>query len=330
MTTARVLRAVADGTTPRVEFADVPIADLGSGEVLIATTHSALNYKDALAITGAGRITRRLPMVLGVDAVGEVIDSTSDRVPGGSRVVVACFGMSEDHDGGLATHVRVPVKWAQPIPDNLTNEQAALIGTAGLTSALAIHRLEHNGLHPGQGPVAVTGASGGAGSFAVAMLARLGYEVVAFSGKPDAAQYLSSLGASEVRARPDTSSTKPMESETWAGAVDCVGGESLAWLIRTMRYGASIAAFGNAAGIELHTTVFPFILRGVNLLGVNVAWFEDGLRRDLWRRLGDDLRPTDEQLAAMCQVVPFTDVKAQAQRVLQGGVRGRLVVDLAR
>nr|WP_040561748.1 acryloyl-CoA reductase [Kineosphaera limosa] len=325
------MRAVpgAEPKTVAVEFADVPVADLGSGEVLLRTTYSSLNYKDALAITGAGRIARRLPLVLGVDAVGEVIESRSARVPVGSRVVVACFGMSEDHDGGLATHARVPADWAIPVPAGLSDEQAALLGTAGLTSALAIHRLEHNGLVPGAGPVAVTGASGGAGSFAVAMLARLGYEVVAFSGKPEAADYLRALGASEVRPRPDTSSTKPLESQMWAGAVDCVGGEPLAWLIRTMKYGASVAAFGNAAGHELDTTVFPFILRGVNLLGVNAGWFDLDLRRDLWRRLGDDLRLTDEQFASMCEVVPFRDVEAAARRVLDGSVRGRLVVDLS-
>lgn len=324
---ARVLRAVAEGDGTRSKYAEVPVGDLGGGEVLVRVEWSSMNYKDALAILGRNRVVRRTPLVLGCDAVGEVVESADSRHRVGERVVVTGFGMTEDHDGGYAAWCRVPASWAIPLPEGLSNRQAAIIGTAGITSALAIHRLEHNGMTPGGGPVAVSGASGGAGSLAVGMLARLGYEVVAFTGKKEAHDLLRRMGAAEVRDRPDVSSTRPLESARWAGAVDTVGGPVLAWLLRTADRNTSVATFGNTAGNDLDTSVLPFILRGVNLLGINTGWFPDELRAELWSRLGDDLQP--EHLDEVGRDVPLDAVVGEAPTFLEGGVTGRIVVDVA-
>lgn len=324
-TDARVFRAVEDGKGARVAFADVPLTDLGSGEVLIRTRASSVNYKDALAATSTASIVKRLPMVLGIDASGEVVESLDPRHRVGDLVIVTGFGMSETHDGGYAEYVRVPGDWAVPVPPGLDARSAMTIGTAGLTSALALARLEHNGLRPDSGPVAVTGASGGAGSLAVAYLAALGYEVVAFSGKESAHDFLRSLGAADVQGRPDVSGTRPLESARWAGAVDCVGGPVLAWLLRTTSRGGSVATFGNTAGVDLPTTVLPFILRGVDLLGVNTGWFEDDLRRALWERLGATV-PQDA-LDRLSTVVAFEDIERQFDRLVSSEVIGRIVVE---
>lgn len=316
----------AGAAAQRVE---VPVAELGGGEVLIDTRWSSLNYKDALALTGAGKVVRRAPLVIGTDAVGVVAESGDDRYRAGDPVVVTGFGLCEDHDGGLAGYTRVPGDWVVPLSGSdeaLSLQEAAILGTAGLTSALAIHRLEVSGVTPASGPVAVTGASGGTGSLAVAMLAGLGYEVTAFTGKREAHDLLTRLGATEVLDRPPVSQTRPLESARWAGAVDCVGGPVLAWLTRTAARDGVIATFGNTAGIDLSTTVLPFILRGISLLGVNTGWFDDELRRRLWRRMATDLRPAD--LAAIGQTVPFDEVLPAAGRVLDGQVIGRIVVDI--
>ncbi|MDO5697807.1 MAG: acryloyl-CoA reductase [Dermatophilus congolensis] len=322
----RVYRAVADGDGTRAEFADVPVGELGGGEVLIRAHTSSVNYKDALAGTGTGKIVKRLPIVLGIDVAGVVVDSADPRHAVGDRVLVTGFGLSEDHDGGYAEYVRVPADWAVPVPEALDFVDVMALGTAGLTSALAIARLEHNGLRPGQGPVAVTGASGGTGTLAVSMLATLGYEVTAFTGKESAHDLLRRLGATEVLDRPDISARRPLESARWAGAVDCVGGPVLAWLTRTTSRGGSIATFGNTAGVELDTTVLPFILRGINLLGVNTGYFEPELRLRLWERLGSDVRPAG--LAELTRVVPFKALPDEFGAFLDSQVTGRIVVDL--
>jgi acrylyl-CoA reductase (NADPH) len=270
-------------------------------------------------------VVRRFPLVGGIDVAGVVTQSSDERFAEGDKVLVTGYGMSEDHDGGYAEWVRVPADWAVPIPQGLNDWEAMAIGTAGLTAALAIHKLELNGLHPDGGPVAVTGASGGVGSLAVDMLSGLGCQVTAITGKTDAHDYLERLGAADVRSRDSLESTgRPLEKALWAAAVDSVGGEILSWLTRTtMRHG-SIAAYGNAGGAELHTTVMPFILRGVNLLGVNSGFFVGNLRRELWERIARDVRP--RHLTDIAQTIPFDDLPDAFDQFLAGTVKGRVVV----
>jgi putative YhdH/YhfP family quinone oxidoreductase len=301
---------------------------LGSGELLIRATYLSVNYKDALAATGAGKVVRRFPLVGGIDVAGVVSQTSDERFAEGDRVLVTGFGLSEDHDGGYAEWVRVPADWAVPIPPDLTDWEAMALGTAGLTAALAIHKLELNGLHPDGGPVAVTGATGGVGSLAVDMLSGLGYSVTAITGKEDAHGYLELLGAASVMPRGSLESTgRPLEKARWAAAVDSVGGETLSWLTRTIMRHGSIATYGNAGGAELHTTVMPFILRGINLLGINSGFFVGDLRRQLWQRMTRDLRP--RHLPTIAQTIPFDDLPRAFDQFLSGSARGRIVVRIA-
>ncbi|HKB60182.1 MAG TPA: YhdH/YhfP family quinone oxidoreductase [Gallionellaceae bacterium] len=306
---------------------NLELADLDPGEVVIRTRYSSVNYKDALAATGAGKIIRRIPCVGGVDAAGVVETSSDDRFKAGDEVVVTGYGMGVSHDGGFAEYVRVPADWAVPLPDGLTLLDAMALGTAGFTAALAIHRLEQNELAPERGKVVVTGATGGVGSLAVQMLAQLGYHVVAVTGKDSEHAYLRELGAAEIlpRAAIDLESKRPLESAQWAGALDAVGGPMLAWLLRTMAQDGAIASFGNAGGVELHTSVFPFILRGVKLLGVDSAATDMPLRRKIWRRLATDLRPA--QLTAVTRVLTLGQLPETCQDLIQGRAHGRNVID---
>jgi putative YhdH/YhfP family quinone oxidoreductase len=322
---ARAYLIDSDGERVWGEFVDIPVAQLGGGELLVRTTYSSVNYKDALAATGAGKVMRRFPLVGGIDAVGVIAESSDARYRAGDRVLVTGEGMNEDHDGGYAEWFRIPADWAVPLPPTLTDWEAMALGTAGITAALAIHRLEHNGLAPGQGPVAVSGASGGVGAVAVALLAARGYEVTAISGKPAAAEWLHSLGAAEVIDRPDTTvHNRPLESGRWAGAIDSVGGELLSWLLRTTRRDGSVAAYGNVVGSELHTSVLPFILRGVNLLGINTGRFDHELRVELWDRLGTDLKPA--RLREMARTIELRELPDAFDAFLAGTVQGRIVV----
>jgi acrylyl-CoA reductase (NADPH) len=321
--TGRSLRVLEPGGRP--EWVEGPLdPDTSPGSVLVRVGHSSVNYKDALAATGRAPVLRRHPLTLGIDAAGTVEESDDPTVATGTEVVVTGFGMSEDHDGGWADWLRVPADWVVPVPEGLTGAEAMALGTAGLTAALAIHRLQEHGLRPGDGPVAVTGASGGSGMLAVAMLARLGHEVVALTGREQSHELLTRLGASAVEGRPDTSRLRPMASARWAGAVDCVGGAPLAWLLSTTRPGGSVATFGNAAGNDLPASVLPFILRAVNLLGVNTGWFDPALRRRLWQRMATDLRPAG--LAAVYRTEPLTAVTTLVEDLLDGRVTGRIVL----
>jgi acrylyl-CoA reductase (NADPH) len=324
---SRALLIVADAGLGHGELTEVPVTGIGSGELLLRASHSSVNYKDALAATGRGKVVRHFPLIGGIDVVGEVVESADPAYLPGEQVLVTGFGLSEEHDGGYAQWVRVPSTWVVRLPEGLTPWESMALGTGGLTAALAIHRLEANGLRPGQGPVAVTGATGGVASLAIGMLARLGYEPVALTRQLDADMYLRSIGVGSVEQVPTPdASPRPLESARWAGAVDSVGGETLAWLIRTMQRGGSIAAFGNAGGHELPTSVLPFILRAVNLLGINSGYFDDALRQQLWARMATDLRP--DHLDRMTSTIGFDELPQAFNALLSGTVRGRLVVDL--
>jgi acrylyl-CoA reductase (NADPH) len=310
-------------------FVDMALDDLDPGEVVIHAHYSSVNFKDALAATGTGKVIRRFPCVGGIDVSGVVASSTDSRFKAGDSVLVTGYDMGVAHDGGFAEYVRVPADWVVPLPLNLTLFEAMALGTAGFTAALAIHRLEQNELSPDKGKVIVTGATGGVGSLAIGMLSQLGYRVVALTGKTHEHDYLKSLGASEILPRDgiDLKSTRPLEKALWAGALDAVGGEMLSWLARTMQQDGAIASFGNAGGAELHTTVFPFILRGVKLLGVDSAATAMPLRKQIWQRLAGELKP--RQMEQLAHTVPFAKLPEVFPAMLRGEARGRTVVQIA-
>lgn len=302
--------------------------ELSAGEVVIRTAFSSVNYKDALAATGAGRIVRNFPLIGGIDVAGSVVSSTDPGFSEGDEVLVHGYGLGVTHDGGYAEYVRVPAEWVVPRPEGLSAFAAMAIGTAGFTAAQSIVRLEQNGLSPHDGPVLVTGATGGVGSVAVELLAGLGYSVTALTGKDDGHDHLRSLGATEVLSRHELEmGTRPLEKSTWAGAVDAVGGDILAWLTRTTKYGGSIACSGLTAGINLKTTVMPFILRGVSLLGIDSAVCPMERRREVWRRLATDMKPT--RLPAVANEITLDGLPDAFSTLLAGEARGRIVVGLA-
>jgi len=316
-----------DGTV-RAGLEKLALDDLSPGEVVIRSSYSSVNYKDALAATGKGKILRRFPLVGGVDVAGVVMSSADARFHEGDQVLVTGCGLGESHDGGFSEVVRVPADWIVPLPEGMSQFAAMALGTAGFTAALAIDRLEQNGLHPGQGPVVVTGASGGVGSIAIDLLGIRGYEAVALSRKPETKDYLQSLGAAEVlEAKDITASDRPLEAARWAGAIDNVGGEMLGWLTRTVQPWGSIASIGLAGGVELHTTVMPFILRGVSILGITSANCPMDRRRKIWNRLVTDLKPQhlDRIVAG---TVMLDELQEVFEKVLAGQHRGRYVVDL--
>lgn len=314
---------------PGGRFEHLTLDDLSDGDVVVRVRWSSVNYKDSLAATGAGSILRRFPLVGGIDLAGTIESSSDRRYRGGDKVLVTGCGLGEDHDGGYAQYARVRGEWVIPLPDGLSLKQVMGIGTAGFTAALAIDRMEHNSQRSGGGPVVVTGATGGVGSFAVNMLAERGYEVVAVTGKTDAAAYLKKLGAASVLLRNEIDSgRRPLERAQWAGAIDNVGGETLAWLTRTTRPWGNIASVGLAGGHELNTTVMPFILRGVNLLGINSAATPRRLRLRIWKRISTDLKPS--KLAAIASnTVAFDALPKAFEPLLAGKVIGRTVVRIA-
>ncbi len=307
-------------------FDEITLDDLGPGEVVVRVSHSDINFKDALAATGKGRILRRYPLVGGIDLAGEVVSSTDSRFAPGQQVLVTGCGLSETRDGGYAEFARLPGDCVIPLPAGISALDAMKLGTAGFTAALAVHRMEQNGQQPANGPVVVTGATGGVGSIATSMLAGRGYEVVAVSGKAEADPYLRDIGAARVLRRQDIDlGSKPMEKALWAGAVDNVGGPLLTWLTRTVDQWGNIASVGLAGSAELVTTVMPFILRGVNLLGINSVLTPRELRLEVWQRIATDLRPA--ALDRICtKIVGFDELPAQFDDYIQGRVTGRTVV----
>lgn len=276
-----------------VEILDLPIPEAEPGEVVIKVQYSGVNYKDALAVTGKGKILRSFPMTPGIDAAGVIEASADERFSVGEPVVVTGYAMGERFNGAFAEYVKVAADYVVPLPEGLTAEECMILGTAGFTAAYAVHQMQRNDQQPENGPILVTGATGGVGSLAVNMLSNLGYEVVAVSGKMSQTDWLKSIGATSVVDRNEIDyGTRPLEAARWAGAVDTVGGEPLAGLLPCIKPLGNVAAIGLAAGFKLNTTVMPFILRGVNLLGINSVDCPMPLRKTLWNRLASDLKPT--------------------------------------
>lgn len=315
-----------DGSTvSRLER--VTVDDLSPGAVLVQCAYSSVNYKDALAGTGAGKVVRRFPVIGGVDLAGTVLASEDPRFHTGDLVLATGHDLGVSHDGGYSEVARVPADWLVPMPEGLSPFEAMAIGTAGFTAALAMLDMERNGLTPDSGPVIVTGATGGVGCMAIQSLTSRGYAVTALTGKADAADFLTSLGAREVVLRQNvTMGTKPLERAQWAGAVDAVGGNTLAWLTRTMQQDGCIASCGLAGGAELQTTVMPFILRGVKLLGIDSVNCSMATRRDVWARLATDLKP--RMLDRATTTIELSQLPGAFDTLLQGKVTGRFVVRL--
>jgi len=310
-------------------FEDLSIDDLTEGNVVVKVSHSTINYKDALAATGAGKILRRFPLNGGIDLAGTVASSDDAEFQPGTPVLVNGCGLSETVDGGYSEYARIDSKSLVPIPDGLDAAQAMQLGTAGYTAALAIHRMEQNGQMPENGPVVVTGATGGVGSVAIDMLAGRGYDVVAVTGKVSEERYLRNLGASRILLRDQIDFGKrPLEKAQWAGAIDNLGGDYLAWLTRTVDYGGNIASIGLAASPALNTTVVPFILRAVCLLGINSVDTPRDLRLAVWSRIAGDLKPRHLDVIGE-QSIDFANLPEYFQAFLDGAVTGRTVVRIA-
>ena len=328
MSSFRAFQIIQEDGKVQGRLADVDLADLGEGEVVVQVAYSGVNYKDALAATGAAKVVRRFPLVGGIDLAGTVASSDDPRFSEGDPVLATGFGLGESHHGGYAKYARVPADWVVPLPEQLSLFEAMVLGTAGFTAALSLVEMERNGLAPTNGPVVVTGATGGVGSLAVQCLAARGYRVTAVTRKDDAHDFLRALGATDVLAANQVEmGTRPLEKSTWAGAVDPVGGATLAWLIRTMQRAGTIASSGLTGGIELHTTVMPFILRGVKLLGIDSAMCPIDTRRQVWHRLATDMKPAHFDTTA--HEISLDDLPTAFATLLKGAAKGRYVVRVA-
>lgn len=301
--------------------------DLPEGDVLLRVNYSSLNYKDCLAVFGRGKIVRKYPMIPGVDLTGEVISSESPDFQPGDQVLLTGWGVGELYWGGFTQQARVKSEWLIPLPDGLEGLRAMAIGSAGLTAMLCVMALEEQGVTPDQGTILVTGASGGVGGVAVALLAELGFPVAAVTGNRDNDSYLNRLGATEIISRSELEqATRPLESQRWAAAIDTVGGKVLAHLLAKLKYGGTVAATGLTGGSELHTTVMPFILRAVRMVGVEVTTCPLPLRKTAWTRLSKEL-PVD-LLVQIYKVISLEEVPQCAKQLLAGQISGRVVVDL--
>jgi putative YhdH/YhfP family quinone oxidoreductase len=314
----------------RAEFVDTTLDELDPGDVVVRVAYSSVNYKDALAATGKGRILRRPSTIGGIDFSGTVMSSSDPRFAKGDAVVTTGGEyVGVQHDGGYSPYARVKGDWLAKLPAGLTLWEAMAYGTAGFTAGIALVRMEHNGLKPANGPVIVDGATGGVGSMALAMLAKRGYHVVALTGKESETDWLKKLGAKEVMLRQslDLKKIKPLDKATWAGAVDNLGGEVLAWMASTMKDNGVIAAVGLAASPNLNTTVLPFILRGASLLGINSGESSKDIRDMVWRRLATDLKPP--LLKEMCRTIPLAELPGVFEDFIDAKVSRRVVVDLS-
>jgi len=328
MTAFKAYRIDSEEGRAKGRFAELNLEDLDAGSVVVKVAYSSVNFKDALAGTGAGKIVRRFPCVGGIDLSGTVEQSSDQRFNPGDKVLATGYDLGVSHDGGYSEYCRLPGDWLVPLPDGLDLHKAMALGTAGYTAALGVVRMEHDGLAPAKGPVIVTGSTGGVGSIAVDILAAAGYEVVALTGKADAGDLLKSLGASDVMLLTDLdlSKIRPLDSAKWAGAVDNVGGPVLAWIASTMMKDGTIASIGLAASHELPTTVMPFILRGVSLLGIDSAYTDADVRKKVWNRLATDLRP--RHLEEITRTVKFDELPTVFDEVLARKAKGRTVVEI--
>ena len=307
-------------------FQNISLEALSQGDVLIKSVYSNINYKDALAATGKGRILKQYPLVGGIDVAGLVENSSDERFKIGDEVIICGSGLSETRDGGYSEYVRAPGDYVIKLPEGISLYQAMAIGSAGFTAALAIQNMQHNGQVPNMGAVAVTGATGGVGSYAVDLLSGLGYQVTAISGKQEQEAYLQSLGAEKVLLRQQLNmGTHPLERGLWGGAVDCVGGKLLSWLTRTVHPMGNIAVIGLTGGIAIETTVMPFILRGINLLGINSVVCPESLKRKIWQRLATDMQPRHIDKIVTAEI-GFAQLPDMFDAYIQGKVTGRTVV----
>ena len=328
MFNALVVDKDAESGKTHAEVRQIGLDDLPDGDVTVAVEYSTVNYKDGLCIGPGGGLVRTYPHVPGIDLAGVVETSSDARYAPGDRVVLTGWRVGEAHWGGYSQKARVKADWLVPLPAGLDSRQAMAVGTAGLTAMLSVMALEDHGMQKNHGPVLVTGAAGGVGSVATAILANLGYEVAAVTGRPETEDYLRSLGATQIVAREELNETvkRPLESENWAGCIDAVGGAMLARVLGQMKYGASVAAVGLAGGADLPATVIPFLLRGVNLLGIDSVMQPYDNRLRAWQRLATDLPM--EKLEAMVQPAVLSDLPKLGAEILQGQVKGRVVVDV--
>jgi putative YhdH/YhfP family quinone oxidoreductase len=323
----RAFRAVTDGESIDRGVVTMSIDELPADGALVEVHWSSVNYKDGLASIPTGKVARMSPIVPGVDLAG-VLAEDAPGMPAGTEVIAHGYDIGVARHGGYAQYARVPTDWLVALPDGLSTREAMIVGTGGFTSALSVVALQEHGITPDSGPVLVTGATGGVGSVAVDMLANLGYEVVASTGKPEAADFLTALGASSIidRAALSEESRRPLETTVWAGAVDCVGGVTLANVLKKIHYGGSVAASGLTGGGGLPTTVMPFILRGVNLLGIDSVLVPIERRRAIWNRIATDLEPSN--LDQIGHAVTLDDLEEVLTAILAGRAQGRSVVDL--
>ena len=303
------------------------VTDLPDEDVLVEISHSTLNYKDGLAVSGRGKICRRLPMVCGIDLAGVVRESRDERFSAGDRVLVNGYELSEKYWGGYAQRQRLNGDWLAPVPEAFNAEQAMALGTAGYTAMLSVHAIEDAGVAPDAGPALVTGATGGVGAVSILLLSAMGYEVTGVTGKSEGAEFLQSLGAARTIARDELArDSRPLESETWAAVVDSVGGPTLATALAQTRRGGLVAAVGLAGGFRLGTTVMPFILRGVTLRGIDSVMASQERRRRAWASLAEWIDPA--KLADIYRVAPLSEVPALANEILDGRISGRVVIDV--
>lgn len=314
----------------RVGIKEMTLSDLPEGDVTIRVAWSSVNYKDGLASIPNGNIVKSWPFVPGIDLAGTVVSSSDDRFHEGDEVIVTSYELGVSHYGGFSQYARVPADWVVPLPNGLSLKEAMLFGTAGFTAALSIQRLEDNGLTPSSGPVIVTGATGGVGSIAVSILAKLGYHVVASTGKANEHDYLKNLGVKEILTREDVSPEKirSLDKQRFAGAIDPVGGRTLSWLLSTTKYGGSVAVCGLTGGTNVATTVFPFILRGINLLGIDSVYCPMHVRKNLWERIATDFK-LQQSILEVGSEVTLQELPAVLSSILKGQTRGRVIVKLA-
>ena len=328
MGTFKAIRIDKSEAGYQATFADFDDADLMDGDVTVRVTHSTVNYKDGLAVTGKSPVVRRFPMIPGIDFAGIVEASTHPAWKPGDEVILNGWGVGETHLGGYAQKARVKGDWLVPLPQGLTRAQAMAIGTAGYTAMLSVLALELHGLTPAMGPAVVTGAAGGVGSIAVALLAQAGWRVIASTGRPQEADWLNALGAAEIIDRSELSAPgRPLGKERWAAGVDSVGSHTLANVLAQTSYGGAVAACGLAQGMDLPASVAPFILRGVSLLGIDSVMCPRPRRMAAWARLASDLDA--DKLASLTTTVPFDSVLDSARSILEGAIRGRVVVEIA-